>query len=117
MNNNNSTIVFGIKGTSQPRYTIDNLKWKFVHLYGSLPTNCAVKECGGAYEATAHVKFGDKRKTNEWSLVPMCSSHNNRYNNGVRVPLRKNAKTLLVSEVRKVTDEQANQAEEKYSQE
>lgn len=113
-NNNNSIIVFGIDGSSIDRYTVPNLKWKFVYLYGRLPSSCAVKGCGGCFEATAHVMLDDGRRSDNWFLVPQCAQHNNHTRNGVRVALRSNARLISLREVREVDEATARRVKERF---
>ena len=105
-NNNNSIIVFGVNGTSADRYSVRYLKWKFISLYGRLPTSCSVLNCRGSgnFEATAHVMLDDGRRSDDWYLVPQCKYCNNHSRNGERMALRVNAVLIKLSDVRLVDD-------------
>jgi hypothetical protein len=114
-NNNNSIVVKGINGTSADRYHVRYLKWKFVFLYGRLPSSCAVVGCQRPFQATAHVLLDDGRRSDDWFLVPQCASHNNHSRNGECVFLRANAKLISLSQVRAIDDRTGYEIKEQFA--
>ena len=112
--NNNSIIVKGINGTSADRYNVPNLKWRFVSLYGRLPTECAVIGCRNPFQATAHVLLDDGRRSDNWFLVPQCKYHNHHSRNGENMPLRVNAVLIPLSEVRVIPNCDPLEAKERF---
>jgi hypothetical protein len=107
-------VVFGLNGTSDDRFEIDMLKWKYVTLLGRLPTSCSVVQCDGPFHATAHVKLDDGRRSNVWFLVPQCKLCNNHSRNGCRMALRKNAALVSVHDVRQVQDSAARETKSHF---
>lgn len=122
-NRNNSIIVRGINGTSVPRFRVHHLKWRFIALIGRMPRRCATKSgtnmfCNGHYEATAHVRQTDRRRSEgqRWYLVPLCKSCNNSYNNGRDLALRHNARLVKVKKARAVPHERVRQVKRRFRQ-
>lgn len=97
---NNSIMVKNINGTSKPTYAIANLKTKFTTQGGHFSATCQAKCCAKPASATAHVKFVDQRKTQQWQLTSVCASHNHHTNKDA-FALRKNAKLIAVIDLTK----------------
>lgn len=67
--------VKNINGTSKDRYTITNLKEKYISAGGVKARVCQVVSCSNKVSATAHVHSGGS-----WLLAPTCAMHNHHTN-------------------------------------
>lgn len=98
-NNNNSTMVKNLNGTSGPRYEISDLHGKYLRMGGVDSGNCQVKECHDPGSKTAHVKKTDGRSDDDWYLCWVCATHNHTTYTAPYA-LRSNAKLISVAELR-----------------
>lgn len=79
-NMNTHYKVVNINGTSKNKCSC--LSWieHWRSFTGGTRTTCSVLGCSNTDLVGAHVQLEDYRFTRNWWIVPICRSHNNRYN-------------------------------------
>jgi len=78
LHTDNIMKVKNINGTSSARYTIPNLKEKYIAAGGTNARTCQVNGCSQPNRATAHVH--KVNGNDKWHLTQLCASHNHHSN-------------------------------------
>merc|ERR1712066_418097 len=99
------TKVKNIKGTSDQRFVIRDLRKKYKKLSRHQPTTCCAVKCHNPYEDTAHVIIRNSG-SKKWWLIPTCNSHNGREEEYQVASVT----AVAVTQVRKIKEKKKKQA-------